>query len=93
MTSAPESEQPEENQKRVRGLTRIYRDFAPFLTLGFQLAAAVVLFFFIGSWIDSRYGTEPMFKLVGLFVGITGGLIKFFKTAMELGKKGNSSQS
>jgi len=80
---------PNGSQKRKElfpGMNQLYRDFAPYLTLGFQLAASVLLFFFIGWWLDSRYETSPTFKLIGLFIGSVGGMVKFFKTVSDLNK-------
>jgi len=62
-------------------------EFGPFLTLGIQLAIAVVIFFFAGRWLDDLLGTTPWLMIGGLFVGIAGGLIQFFRTAIALGKK------
>jgi F0F1-type ATP synthase assembly protein I len=62
-------------------------EFGPFLTLGIQLAIAVVVFFFLGRWLDAVLGTGPWLMIGGLFLGIVGGLIKFFRTAVALGKK------
>jgi F0F1-type ATP synthase assembly protein I len=62
-------------------------DFGPFLTLGIQLALAVVVFFFLGRWLDTLLGTAPWLMIGGLVAGITGGLIHFFRTAIALGKK------
>jgi F0F1-type ATP synthase assembly protein I len=70
---------------------QILRQLAPYLTLGIQLAAGIVVFFLIGWWLDTRYETSPTFKLIGLGIGSIGGLIKFLKTAIELGKKEKSS--
>ncbi len=56
------------------------REFAPFLGLGIQLAAAVLVFFFLGWWVDSELGLSPWGRLAGVVVGTTGGMIKFFKT-------------
>jgi F0F1-type ATP synthase assembly protein I len=61
-----------------------YRDYAPYLNLGLQLALAVVIFFFIGSWIDQRYGTDPAGKIAGAVLGTIGGFIKFFKSVSKL---------
>ena len=57
------------------------------LTQGIQLALTVVILFFLGSWLDSRWGTAPWLMLAGIFVGTVGGLIKFFRTAMEVGRE------
>jgi F0F1-type ATP synthase assembly protein I len=56
-----------------------------FLTLGIQLALAVLVFFFLGRWLDEKFGTAPWLMIVGLFVGATGGLVSFFRSAMKMG--------
>jgi F0F1-type ATP synthase assembly protein I len=73
-----------QNKKKKNEIQGTYRDYAPYLTLGFQLAAAVVLFFLLGHWIDIRFGIAPVGKLVGVFLGCVGGFIKFFKTVATL---------
>lgn len=63
------------------------KDFGPFLTMGLQLAISVVVFFFIGYWLDGEFGTSPWCTIVGAALGATGGLIKFLREATRLGKK------
>jgi F0F1-type ATP synthase assembly protein I len=82
---AAEPKEPRRKDESSPG--QAYRDAGPFLTLGIQLAAAVVFFFLIGWWLDTRMETSPAFKLIGLFVGFVGGMIKFLRSAAELSKK------
>jgi F0F1-type ATP synthase assembly protein I len=63
------------------------REYGPFLTIGIQLAVAVVAFFFLGRWLDSLFGSAPWLMLAGLALGITGGLVQFLKTALRLGRR------
>ena len=70
-----------------QGNRRLAPSVGPFLTLGLQLAITVVVLFFLGKWLDSRWGTSPWLMLVGLFLGIVGGLFKFVRTAMDMGKE------
>ncbi|MBI4534767.1 MAG: AtpZ/AtpI family protein [Ignavibacteriae bacterium] len=65
----------------------IQRQVGSFLTLGLQLALSVVFFFFVGYWLDGKLGTSPWGSIIGAVVGVTGGLIKFLKDAVALGKK------
>jgi F0F1-type ATP synthase assembly protein I len=90
MSSAPKPDEPEQRKDLFPGLGQAYRDFAPYLTLGFQLAAAVIAFFLLGWWLDTRYGTSPTFKLIGLLLGSIGGMIKFFKSVSKLTKEKKS---
>lgn len=88
MTSEPKSEGPRKREEQTPG--EILREVGPYLTLGIQLAAGIVIFFLIGWWLDARYATSPTFKLIGLVVGSIGGMIKFLKSAVELGRKEKS---
>lgn len=59
----------------------------PLFSQGIQLALTVVVLFFVGDWLDKKWGTSPWLMLVGLFIGIVGGLIKFSRTALEAGRE------
>lgn len=60
------------------------REYSPYLTLGIQLAAAVVVFSLVGAWLDSRWDTSPWLLLSGLLLGSVGGFVKFFKSIADL---------
>ncbi|MGB2958549.1 MAG: AtpZ/AtpI family protein [Bacteroidota bacterium] len=62
---------------------------ATYLTMGMQLALSVIVFFFLGRWLDGMLETAPWLMIAGLAVGIVGGFIKFFTTAVSLGKRAN----
>ena len=38
--------------------------------LGFIIAIPVVLFGFVGKWLDARTGTYPLLTLIGIFAAI-----------------------
>lgn len=67
---------------------RLVREAAPFLTMGIQLALAVVVFFFLGRWLDGLWGTAPWMMLAGLLVGVVGGFMQFFRAVGRLGREG-----
>ena len=83
MNSESPDRQSKSNDKK-KNIPSISRNSVPFLTMGFQLAAAVVFFFLLGHWIDKKFDIAPMGKLVGLVIGSTGGFIKFFKTVASI---------
>jgi F0F1-type ATP synthase assembly protein I len=83
MSSESPNRQSTEEQKK-EGVPAISRNYVPFLTMGFQLAAAVVLFFLLGHWIDNKFDIAPIGKLVGIVIGSTGGFIKFFKMVASI---------
>ena len=63
------------------------RAAAPYLTLGIQIAAAVVMFLFIGKYADEALGTKPWLMVAGIVVGFTGGMIHFFREVTALSTK------
>ncbi|HCA78898.1 MAG TPA: hypothetical protein DEP53_04110 [Bacteroidetes bacterium] len=87
MSPEPKSDDSGRGEKPLPGVANALREVAPYLTLGIQLAAAVILFFLIGWWLDTRQGTAPLFMLIGVLVGFIGGMIKFLKSISELSKK------
>ncbi|MGH7719322.1 MAG: AtpZ/AtpI family protein [Gemmatimonadaceae bacterium] len=42
---------------------------AAFASFGLQFAISLVVFLFLGQWLDRRLGTSPLFILLGVFVG------------------------
>lgn len=90
MVPEPKSEDPGRGGRPFPGVQRTLREVGPYLTLGMQLAAAVIVFFLIGWWFDARQGTAPLFMLIGIAVGFVGGMIKFLRSISELGDKRSS---
>jgi F0F1-type ATP synthase assembly protein I len=87
MPLEPKFHDPGRREKPTSGAGNTLRDVAPHLTLGIQLAAAVIVFFLIGWWLDTREGTKPLFMLIGVLVGFVGGMIKFLKSVTALSNK------
>ncbi len=45
---------------------------AAYAGLGLQFLVSIVLFLYIGKWIDAKLGTTPAFLIAGVFVGAGG---------------------
>lgn len=78
---------PTEKPPQRGGLNEVLKDFGPFIGMGMQLAIGVVVFFFVGYWLDGKFGTSPWFTIGGAFLGAAGGLIKFIRDATRLGSE------
>lgn len=66
---------------------KLVTEFGPFLTLGLQLAISVVAFFFLGRWLDEKFGTAPWLMITGSVLGVVGALISFVRKVTELAKQ------
>lgn len=52
---------------------------AEYAGVGLQFAGAVLLFLFLGRWLDQRLGTEPWLLLLGVFVGAGAGFYSLYR--------------
>jgi len=75
-------EQPDE-----RGIAATLRGLGPYLTMGIQLAVPVVVFFFLGRWLDGKWNSSPWGMIGGIVLGGAGGMIKFITSALKLSRE------
>jgi F0F1-type ATP synthase assembly protein I len=47
--------------------------------LGVQFIVAILLFLFIGKWLDSRLGTSPWLLILGVFSGATAATVAMYR--------------
>lgn len=74
-------------EKKSRNFTAIYKEAGPYLGLGFQLAASIVLMFFLGYWLDGKFDTSPILTIIGAFIGGFAGIYNVIKAVLELNRK------
>ncbi len=70
----------EENRSTGGNKSLSGNDFAG---AGIQFAAALVLFVFLGSWLDKRFGTGPLFILLGVFGGGTAAFYSLYRKVVS----------
>ena len=51
-----------------------------FAGLGFQLVASILLFLYGGQWLDRRLGTDPIFLLLGVFIGAAAAIYSMYRS-------------
>lgn len=39
-----------------------------------QLVGSILIGIFAGRWLDNRWNTEPIFLIIGLFIGLAAGV-------------------
>jgi len=64
----------------------VMQELGPYLGLGAQLAATIVIMAFIGKWLDDKYAKSPLFLLIFSFMGIIAGMYNLIKTVLKLEK-------
>jgi F0F1-type ATP synthase assembly protein I len=46
--------------------------------IGVQLLISILLFLYLGQWLDRKLGTEPLLLVVGVFVGAAIGIYNMY---------------
>jgi len=56
--------------------------------MGVQFLIAILLFLFLGKWVDGRLGTAPWFMIVGVFAGAGASMVAMYRKVFppETGK-------
>lgn len=68
-------------------LGKTYRELAPYMGMGVQLAATIVIMLFIGKWIDDSYETTPLYTIIFAVFGMFAGMYNLIKTVLKSTKK------
>jgi ATP synthase protein I len=72
---------------------KMYLTVADLSTMGFAMVIAIVLGLVAGLYLDTRFGTEPIFTLLFIFGGILAGFRIMYKTYMRFFSEGKSDGS
>ncbi len=73
--------------KKDSDLANSFRNAAPYLGLGLQLAVTIVVMVLIGDWLDSKFNGNHIFTLIFGFLGIGIGMYNLIKTVYDLEKR------
>ena len=55
---------------------------AEFAGAGLQFAVSILVFVFVGQWLDRRLGTTPWCLMGGVFLGAGGGFYSMYRKLM-----------
>lgn len=80
MTVAPKQGKP------AKTLPETLQEIGPFMTWGWQFALTLGVLAWGGHWLDQKLGTNVLFVLIGLFMGLFGGFFNLFRTVARLPK-------
>lgn len=72
------------NEFLSKPLIKTDSKFIQYSGLGVQLSATILVFLFIGIWLDKHFGTTVVFTLIMTFLGFFGGFYNFYLTIKNL---------
>jgi ATP synthase protein I len=56
---------------------------ATYAGLGLQFLAAILLFLYVGRWLDARLGTSPWLLIAGVLVGAGAAFFSLYRKLMK----------
>jgi F0F1-type ATP synthase assembly protein I len=63
-------------------------EWARWSGVGFEFAAAVLAFFWLGSRLDATWGTSPWMRVAGAFLGVVVGTYLLIRQALRASRAG-----
>jgi F0F1-type ATP synthase assembly protein I len=66
---------------------KTFREAAPYMGLGLQLAATIVIMILIGDWIDKKLELKYIFTIIFSILGISAGMYNLIKTINVIEKR------
>lgn len=82
----------EDRGARERRLLDQARRWGLVSTAGLVLPLTIVLGYLGGSYLDRRFGTEPVLMLVGVLLGVVGGFMEMFNLLRQAGVVGGGGR-
>ena len=85
-----ESKEPEKDKNSTlkeflqKPIIKNDNKFVQYSGLGVQLSAVILVFLFIGIWLDKYFETKFIFTLIFTFLGFFGGFYSFYLTIQKL---------
>ncbi len=68
-------------------IAKAYQQAGPYLGLGFQLAATIILMLYIGFLLDKKFDIYPILTILFSLLGGGAGIYNMIKTTLNLNKK------
>ena len=65
----------------------VFQQVGPYLSIGVEFTASILICLGAGWWIDKRFDTAPIFMLVGAFFGMAAGFYNLYRTVVRMSKK------
>lgn len=69
-----------EKETKKSGQMGVFQALGLTTTIGMELAITVVLGYYGGKYLDTRFATGPWFLLTGVLVGLAVGVVGVYKT-------------
>jgi len=71
----------------LNDLTQTFKEVGPYLGIGVQLAATIILMVIIGHWLDQKFEKNYLFTMIFAVLGIASAIYNLLRTLNYLEKR------
>lgn len=75
-------------EKRKKNLNEI----GIYIDVGIRFAVTIIVFLFLGYWIDNKFGFKPIFIVICVFLGAFVGFYNLYRTLTSNIKKNSEKK-
>ena len=83
----PTPRRPDGKGLQKEGGPGVFKSLGLLIGLGIELAASVAVTFFLGWYLDGKWGTAPWMMLALTTIGAGGGMYNFIRTVTMVSKE------
>ncbi len=66
---------------------KLIDEFAFYSDKGLRFAVVIIVFLFLGNWLDNKFEIKPVFTLVCVFLGASAGFYSLYRSLVSDAKK------
>ncbi len=71
----------------LNDLNQSFKEVGPYLGIGVQLAATIILMVIIGQWLDKTFEKNYLFTIIFAVLGVISGMYNLLRTLTYLEKR------
>lgn len=77
----------------LNDLNQSFKEVGPYLGIGVQLAATIILMVIIGQWLDQKFEKNYLFTIIFAILGVASGMYNLLRTLNYLEKRKKSKDN
>lgn len=74
-------------EKTQLEIAKAFQKAAPYLSIVYTFFGSIIIFGYLGYWLDGKWNKSPLFLIIGVFLGFALGMYNMIRVITELERK------